>query len=88
MAVALPRTRGREALHIVVDSTGVKVFGEGEWKVRQHGDTSQRTNGIKLRICRVLRLRRFAPTLSMKGFFSTFYYPLALSVAKSKGALT
>jgi Transposase DDE domain len=37
LAVALPRTRSREALHVVVDSTGVKVFGEGEWKVRQHG---------------------------------------------------
>lgn len=25
------------SLHIVVDSTGAKVYGEGEWKVRQHG---------------------------------------------------
>ena len=24
-------------LHLVLDSTGLKVFGEGEWKVRQHG---------------------------------------------------
>jgi hypothetical protein len=22
---------------VVLDSTGLKVFGEGEWKVRQHG---------------------------------------------------
>ena len=28
---------------MVVDSTGVKVFGEGEWKVRQHGYTHRRT---------------------------------------------
>ncbi|HKQ04112.1 MAG TPA: IS5 family transposase [Blastocatellia bacterium] len=28
---------------MVVDSTGVKVFGEGEWKVRQHGYTKRRT---------------------------------------------
>lgn len=41
--VALPRTRRSEALHVVVDSTGVKVFGEGEWKVRQHGYTRRRT---------------------------------------------
>jgi len=27
----------------VVDSTGVKVFGEGEWKVRQHGYSKRRT---------------------------------------------
>ncbi|BAY08230.1 transposase [Calothrix sp. NIES-2098] len=26
-----------KAVHIVVDSTGVKVYGEGEWKVRTHG---------------------------------------------------
>jgi IS5 family transposase len=43
LAVALPRTRTKEALHVVVDSTGVKVFGEGEWKVRQHGYTRRRT---------------------------------------------
>jgi len=32
-----------EPLHIVVDSTGVKVYGEGEWKVRQHGWSKRRT---------------------------------------------
>lgn len=26
-----------EISHLVIDSTGLKVFGEGEWKVRQHG---------------------------------------------------
>ena len=43
LEVALPRPRGTEALHVVIDSTGVKVFGEGEWKVRQHGYTYRRT---------------------------------------------
>lgn len=43
LEVALPRTTKQEALHVVVDSTGVKVFGEGEWKVRQHGYTRRRT---------------------------------------------
>jgi hypothetical protein len=28
---------------IVIDSTGVKVYGEGEWKVRQHGKAKKRT---------------------------------------------
>lgn len=32
-----------EPLHLVVDSTGAKVFGEGEWKVRQHGWSKRRT---------------------------------------------
>jgi hypothetical protein len=28
---------------IVLDSTGLKVYGEGEWKVRQHGFSKRRT---------------------------------------------
>ncbi|MDP3980924.1 MAG: IS5 family transposase [Chlamydiota bacterium] len=32
-----------EPLHIVMDSTGLKVYGEGEWKVRQHGCSKHRT---------------------------------------------
>jgi hypothetical protein len=39
----LPPRRARADLHLVVDSTGVKVLGEGEWKVRQHGYTQRRT---------------------------------------------
>jgi hypothetical protein len=29
--------------HLVVDTTGLKVYGEGEWKVRQHGWSKRRT---------------------------------------------
>jgi hypothetical protein len=43
LRVRLPRLPKSEALHLVVDSTGVKIFGEGEWKVRQHGYTKRRT---------------------------------------------
>ena len=32
-----------QKLHIAVDSTGLKVFGEGEWKVRKHGVSKRRT---------------------------------------------
>ena len=41
--VRLPRLKRGEPLHLVVDSTGIKVFGEGEWKVRQHGYSRRRT---------------------------------------------
>lgn len=37
------RPLNKEPLHIVVDSTGVKVYGEGEWKVRMHGWSKHRT---------------------------------------------
>ena len=29
--------------HLVIDSTGLKVYGEGEWKVRSHGADRRRT---------------------------------------------
>ena len=42
LTVAIPcRPRG-EPLHLVVDSTGLKVLGEGEWKVRRHGADQRR----------------------------------------------
>ena len=34
-------TRG-EISHLVIDATGLKVFGEGEWKVRLHGADRRR----------------------------------------------
>ena len=38
----LPK-RARGPLHVVMDSSGLKVYGEGEWKVRQHGWSKRRT---------------------------------------------
>lgn len=32
-----------QKLQLAVDSTGLKVFGEGEWKVRKHGVSKRRT---------------------------------------------
>jgi hypothetical protein len=37
------RPMGHEPMHLVVDSSGIKVFGEGEWKVRAHGWSKHRT---------------------------------------------
>ena len=28
--------------HLVIDATGLKVFGEGEWKQRKHGKSQRR----------------------------------------------
>lgn len=36
------KSKGKK-IHVVLDSTGLKVFGEGEWKVRQHGYSKRRT---------------------------------------------
>lgn len=43
LAVPLPQYQAHQPLHLVVDATGFKVFGEGEWKVRQHGWSQHRT---------------------------------------------
>ena len=43
MTVTLSPPVPIEPLHLVVDGTGLKVFGDGEWKVRQHGTSKRRT---------------------------------------------
>src|SRR5918911_2544209 len=48
--VRLPVKKAGGARHVVCDSTGVKVYGEGEWKVRQHGVSKRRT-WRKLHLC-------------------------------------
>ncbi len=35
--------RAGEGLHIAIDSTGVKLYGEGEWKVKKHSWSKRRT---------------------------------------------
>nr|PMK48724.1 hypothetical protein BCT99_12120 [Vibrio lentus] len=32
--------------HIAINSTGMKVFGEGEWKVKKHGAEKRSVNCI------------------------------------------
>jgi transposase len=43
LEVILPVVPKSGSVHLVVDSTGVKVYGEGEWKTRQHGISKRRT---------------------------------------------
>lgn len=39
----ITRLSSRFSGHIIFDSTGLKVYGEGEWKVRTHGASKRRT---------------------------------------------
>ena len=41
--INLSVSEAKEPRHVVVDSTGVKVYGEGEWKARKHGVSKRRT---------------------------------------------
>jgi hypothetical protein len=37
LAVNIPFRRSQGPLHLLIDSTGIKVEGEGEWNARKHG---------------------------------------------------
>jgi hypothetical protein len=48
----MKRLTKRRITDLVIDSTGLKVYGEGEWKVRQHGYSKRRTwRKLHLAIC-------------------------------------
>lgn len=43
LKICLTQFGKNERIDIVLDSTGLKVYGEGEWKVRKHGAGKHRT---------------------------------------------
>jgi IS5 family transposase len=43
LKIDIPVQPKEQARPVVIDSTGVKVDGEGEWKTRQHGVAKRRT---------------------------------------------
>jgi hypothetical protein len=43
LCIDLNISHRRGPIDVVVDSTGLKVFGDGEWKVRKHGPGKHRT---------------------------------------------
>jgi hypothetical protein len=66
LKIDLKKLQTRGAIDIVVDSTGVKIYGEGEWKVRQHGASKRRT-WLKLHLAvntRNLQIESFELTQS------------------------
>jgi len=43
LEIALDVSHRKGSVDVVVDSTGLKVFGDGEWKTRKHGTSKRRT---------------------------------------------
>ena len=82
--LAVPLGVGRGAagagpLHLVVDTTGLKVYGEGEWKVRQHGWVKRRT-WVKLHLAvdaRTQEIRTLGVTPATVG--DATYFPTLLA---------
>ena len=42
LAVSIPHRGSKGPLHLLIDSTGIKVEGEGEWNARKHGGPKRR----------------------------------------------
>ena len=55
--VAIPYRGGKGPLHLLIDATGIKAEGEGEWNARKHGGSKKRR-------------QLFAPWLSLVGVVS------------------
>jgi hypothetical protein len=45
-----PRADKQDAIHLVVDSTGLKIFGEGEWLEQKHKTKRKRRSWRKLHL--------------------------------------
>ncbi len=42
LTVKIPYRPSTGALHLLIDSTGIKAAGEGEWSTRKHGASRSR----------------------------------------------
>ncbi len=42
LTVDIPYRGSKEPLHLLIDSTGIRVAGEGEWHTRKHGGSKRR----------------------------------------------
>jgi hypothetical protein len=60
LAVNIPHRGSQGPLHLPIDSTGIKVEGEGEWNVRKHG-------GPKCRAWRKIHLGIDEETLEIRA---------------------
>ena len=58
--VAIPYRGGKGPLHLLIDATGIKAEGEGEWNARKHG-------GSKKRLWRKLHLGMDEETLEIRA---------------------
>ncbi len=60
LAVNIPYRGSKGPLHLLIDSTGIKVEGEGEWHARKHG-------GSKRRVWRKIHLGIDGETLEVRA---------------------
>jgi hypothetical protein len=64
LTVALPYRGSAGPLHLLIDSTGIKAEGEGEWNARKHG-------GLKRRLWRKIHIGIDEQTLEIRAIEAT-----------------
>ena len=74
LAVNIPYRGSNGPLHLLIDSTGIKVEGEGEWNARKHG-------GPKRRVWRKIHLGIDEETLEVRAVEITGSWPISLAAA-------
>ena len=69
LRVVIPYQSSREGLHLLVDSTGIKMLGEGEWKRKKHGaDYHRQWRKLHMGIdAQTLEIRAFEVTDNAEG---------------------
>ena len=69
LRVVIPYQSSREGLHLLVDSTGIKMLGEGEWKRKKHGaDYRRQWRKVHMGIdAQTLEIRAFEVTDNAEG---------------------
>lgn len=69
LRVNIPYRRSESAVHLLVDSTGLKILGEGEWKRKKHGaEYRRRWRKVHLAIdAQTLEVRAVGVTSSNVG---------------------
>ena len=45
-----PKSNSNEAIHLAIDSAGLKIFGEGEWYEEKHRNKAKRKSWRKLHL--------------------------------------
>ncbi|OHX19115.1 IS5 family transposase [Chromobacterium sphagni] len=69
LQVKIPYQKSSGALHILVDSTGIKMLGDGEWKTKKHGaEYCRQWRKVHLGIdAKTLQIRALAVTDKRQG---------------------
>jgi len=66
LATALAQAQASGPVHVVIDATGLKVYGAGEWLVEKHGERGMRT-WRKLRLAVVRRTAALPPVSAVRS---------------------